>query len=86
MIEDALGHALSELGLLHGQLGKVARRGARLAAVIGDVVHVQVRGGLRIEAARRYIAAYEQVTGKTFVPNTEEPIARIRKNLGITEK
>lgn len=41
---------------------------------------------VRIEAARRYIAAYEQVTGKTFVPDTAEPFARIRKNLGLTEK
>ena len=38
---------------------------------------------VRVEAARRYIAAYEQVTGKQFVPDTDEPNARIRKNLGI---
>jgi phosphoribosylaminoimidazole-succinocarboxamide synthase len=38
---------------------------------------------VRVEAAKRYIAAYEQVTGKTFVPDTEEPQARIRRNLGI---
>jgi phosphoribosylaminoimidazole-succinocarboxamide synthase len=38
---------------------------------------------VRVEAARRYIAAYEQVTGRTFVPDTDEPNARIRKNLGI---
>ena len=33
--------------------------------------------------ARRYIAAYEQVTGKFFVPDTDEPNARIKKHLGI---
>ena len=38
---------------------------------------------VRVEAAKRYIAAYEQVTGSAFVPDTEEPNARIRKNLGI---
>jgi phosphoribosylaminoimidazole-succinocarboxamide synthase len=38
---------------------------------------------VRIEAAKRYIAAYELVTGKTFVPDTDEPNARIRKNLGL---
>ncbi|MDB4968431.1 MAG: phosphoribosylaminoimidazole-succinocarboxamide synthase [Myxococcales bacterium] len=38
---------------------------------------------IRVEAAKRYIAAYEQVTGKPFVPDTDEPQARIRKNLGI---
>ena len=36
---------------------------------------------VRGEAAKRYIAAYEQVTGKKFVPDTDEPNARIRKNL-----
>ncbi len=39
---------------------------------------------IRIEAARRYIAAYEQVTGKSFVPDTRDPLPRIRENLGIT--
>ncbi|MCZ6782048.1 MAG: phosphoribosylaminoimidazolesuccinocarboxamide synthase [Proteobacteria bacterium] len=36
---------------------------------------------VRCEAARRYIEAYEQVSGKSFEPNLEEPIARIRRNL-----
>ncbi len=36
---------------------------------------------VRIEAARRYIALYELITGKEFVPDAEEPIARIRRNL-----
>jgi len=39
---------------------------------------------VRIEAARRYIAAYELLTGLTFVPDTEEPVGRIKRNLGIT--
>jgi phosphoribosylaminoimidazole-succinocarboxamide synthase len=38
---------------------------------------------VRIEAARRYIAIYELLTGQEFVPSTEEPIARIRRNLGL---
>jgi phosphoribosylaminoimidazole-succinocarboxamide synthase len=37
---------------------------------------------VRCEAARRYIALYELVTGKPFVPDTDEPIGRIRRNLG----
>ncbi|HVK87770.1 MAG TPA: phosphoribosylaminoimidazolesuccinocarboxamide synthase [Kofleriaceae bacterium] len=32
---------------------------------------------VRLEAARRYIASYELVTGQTFVPDTREPLARI---------
>lgn len=37
---------------------------------------------VRVEAARRYIASYEQVTGKTFVPDTREPALRIAAALG----
>ena len=37
---------------------------------------------VRVEAARRYIASYEQVTGRTFVPDTREPVARIAAALG----
>jgi phosphoribosylaminoimidazole-succinocarboxamide synthase len=40
---------------------------------------------VRVEAARRYIAAYEQITGRTFVPNDEPPLERIRRNLGIAQ-
>jgi phosphoribosylaminoimidazole-succinocarboxamide synthase len=38
---------------------------------------------VRVEAARRYIAAFELVTGRSFVPDTDDPVARIRRNLGI---
>jgi phosphoribosylaminoimidazole-succinocarboxamide synthase len=38
---------------------------------------------VRCEAARRYIEAYEQISGRSFEPDTEEPVARIRRNLGI---
>nr|HEX4315476.1 phosphoribosylaminoimidazolesuccinocarboxamide synthase [Kofleriaceae bacterium] len=36
---------------------------------------------VRVEAARRYIASYELVTGTTFVPDTREPVARIANAL-----
>jgi phosphoribosylaminoimidazole-succinocarboxamide synthase len=36
---------------------------------------------VRVEAARRYIASFELVTGTAFVPDTREPIARIAKAL-----
>jgi len=39
---------------------------------------------VRVGAAKRYISAYEQITGEPFVPDTEEPIARIRRNLRTT--
>ena len=37
---------------------------------------------IRIEAARRYIASFEQVTGRPFVPDAREPISRIATALG----
>ncbi|HSU39416.1 MAG TPA: phosphoribosylaminoimidazolesuccinocarboxamide synthase [Polyangiaceae bacterium] len=36
---------------------------------------------VKIEAVLRYIEAVEQITGQPFVPNLEEPQARLRKNL-----
>jgi phosphoribosylaminoimidazole-succinocarboxamide synthase len=38
---------------------------------------------VRCEAARRYIEVCELITGRPFVPDVEEPIARIRRNLKI---
>ena len=38
---------------------------------------------VRCEAARRYIRAYEQVSGLNFEPDLSEPVGRIRSNLGI---
>jgi len=38
---------------------------------------------VRCEAARRYIQVFEQVSGIEFVPDTNEPIARIQRNLGL---
>lgn len=35
------------------------------------------------EAARRYMKIFELFTAKVFVPNTEEPESRIRRNLGL---
>jgi phosphoribosylaminoimidazole-succinocarboxamide synthase len=48
----------------------------------GDGPPPPLSNEVRIEAARRYIALYELVTGKTFVPDTEPPIPRIRRHLG----
>jgi phosphoribosylaminoimidazole-succinocarboxamide synthase len=38
---------------------------------------------VRVEAARRYIQVCELVTGRPFVPDAEEPIGRIKRNLGL---
>lgn len=39
---------------------------------------------VRVEAARRYIEAYERVTGAAFEPDVEAPVPRLRRNLGVT--
>jgi phosphoribosylaminoimidazole-succinocarboxamide synthase len=39
---------------------------------------------IRVEAARRYIASYELVTGKAFVPDTRAPVERIASVLEAT--
>lgn len=39
---------------------------------------------VRCEAARRYIEAYERITGLEFEPSTEDPSGRIRRNLGLS--
>jgi phosphoribosylaminoimidazole-succinocarboxamide synthase len=36
---------------------------------------------VRVGAAERYIAAYEQITGEAFVPDTEPPLGRMTRNL-----
>jgi phosphoribosylaminoimidazole-succinocarboxamide synthase len=38
---------------------------------------------VRCEAARRYIEAFERITGESFLPDVEPPEARIRRNLGL---
>jgi hypothetical protein len=38
---------------------------------------------VRVGAAERYITAYEQITGTAFVPDTDPPLPRMKKNLGI---
>jgi len=52
---------------------------------MGDGDIPQIPDEVQVEAASRYIAACEQVTGETFIPSTDEPIKRIAKNLGIAE-
>ncbi len=52
----------------------------------GDGPPPEMPAEIRIEAARRYIASYELVTGKAFVPDTREPVARIAAALDATSR
>ncbi len=47
----------------------------------GDGTPPLLDAEVRVEAALRYIENYETVTGSTFTPNTEDPAARLKKNL-----
>jgi phosphoribosylaminoimidazole-succinocarboxamide synthase len=49
----------------------------------GDGPPPKLTDDVRVEAARRYIQVCELVTGRPFVPNAEEPLARIKRNLGL---
>jgi phosphoribosylaminoimidazole-succinocarboxamide synthase len=49
----------------------------------GDGRPPELADEVRIEAARRYIATYELITGRAFVPDTQDPIPRIEKHLGL---
>jgi phosphoribosylaminoimidazole-succinocarboxamide synthase len=50
----------------------------------GPIPHIPDE--IKIEAAARYIKACEQVTGESFEPDLDEPTARIRRNLGLTQE
>jgi phosphoribosylaminoimidazole-succinocarboxamide synthase len=49
----------------------------------GDGPPPAVLDEVRVEAARRYIEAYERLTGETFEPNLEDPAVRLPRNLGV---
>jgi phosphoribosylaminoimidazole-succinocarboxamide synthase len=49
----------------------------------GDGPPPELPDDVRIGAAQRYVEAYERITSEPFVPNVEEPVARIAKNLGL---
>jgi phosphoribosylaminoimidazole-succinocarboxamide synthase len=38
---------------------------------------------VRCEAARRYIEAFEQISGRSFEPDLEDPVQRLSRNLAI---
>jgi len=39
---------------------------------------------VRVGAAQRYAEAFERITGQPFVPDTDPPLERIAKNLGLS--
>jgi phosphoribosylaminoimidazole-succinocarboxamide synthase len=57
----------------------VSERGYR-----GDGPPPPLPDEVRVEAARRYIATYELITGRDFAPDTQDPLPRIAASLGVT--
>jgi phosphoribosylaminoimidazole-succinocarboxamide synthase len=49
----------------------------------GDGEPPELPSEVRIGAAKRYVEAFERITGEVFEPNTEPPLPRIAKNLGL---
>lgn len=49
----------------------------------GDGTIPEIPDEIKIEAMLRYIQAIETISGETFVPNLDEPIARMRSNLNV---
>jgi phosphoribosylaminoimidazole-succinocarboxamide synthase len=49
----------------------------------GDGTPPTLPDEVRVEATARYVEAWERILGKPFVPNAEEPDARMRKNLKV---
>ncbi len=47
----------------------------------GDGPIPAIPDDVRVEAASRYIAAYETIVGEPFVPDEEEPLPRLKRNL-----
>lgn len=50
----------------------------------GDGLPPVMPAEVRVEAARRYIASYEIVTGQSFVPDAREPVPRIAAAIGAS--
>jgi phosphoribosylaminoimidazole-succinocarboxamide synthase len=59
------------------------RRWLREQGYAGEGEPPSLPVAVRCEAARRYIEAYECITGTDFVPDVEPPELRIRRNLGL---
>ncbi len=61
------------------------RRWLAAQGFTGDGPIPVVPDDVRVEAAARYIEAFEMITGSAFVPDLEDPAVRIPRNLGLTK-
>jgi phosphoribosylaminoimidazole-succinocarboxamide synthase len=59
------------------------RRWLAAQGFMGDGPIPTIPDEVKVEASMRYVEAFQTITGQSFVPNLEEPQARMRKNLGL---
>jgi phosphoribosylaminoimidazole-succinocarboxamide synthase len=59
------------------------RRWLSQEGYVGEGGPPKIPDEIRVEAARRYVEAYERISGLNFDPDLSDPIPRIRANLGI---
>ncbi len=59
------------------------RRWLAARGFMGDGPIPTIPDEVKIEATRRYAEAVETITGAPFVPNLEDPLPRMRRNLGL---
>ncbi|MGB5813399.1 MAG: phosphoribosylaminoimidazolesuccinocarboxamide synthase [Polyangiales bacterium] len=59
------------------------RRWLAAQGYTGDGPQPTIPDDVRVEASRRYIQACDEIRGDAFEPNTEPPLARLAKNLGV---
>lgn len=62
------------------------RRWLASEGYVGEGPPPAIPDEVRVEAARRYVEAYERITGSVFEPNPESPLPRIRRNLGLSPR
>lgn len=60
------------------------RRWLKGVGYAGDGPVPNIPDDVRVEASRRYIETCDLVRGEAFVPDTQDPHSRIRKNLGLS--
>lgn len=80
---DSYERAMSEGSDPKAMDKEYVRRWLAEQGYTGDGIPPALPDDVRCEAARRYVETFERITGASFVPDVEPPLARIRRNLGL---
>jgi phosphoribosylaminoimidazole-succinocarboxamide synthase len=80
---DAYERAMSEGGDPKALDKEYVRRWLQDQGYRGSGPIPEIPVSVRCEASRRYIEAFERITGRDFEPDFSAPLPRIRANLGI---